>query len=82
MYGVFEREGEVFERKGDGEGIFDADLPLLPYGEGLPEFEMCQIRRIGRCVKRSGFSGVPQVEINGKIIIGFDKKAIDKELGF
>ena len=31
-------------------------------------------------VKKSGQMGVPQTEINGKIIVGFDKEAIDKEL--
>ena len=32
-------------------------------------------------VEKSGQMGVPQTEINGKIIIGFDKSAIEKELG-
>jgi glutaredoxin 3 len=32
-------------------------------------------------IKRSGEMGVPQVEINGKIIVGFNRDAIDKELG-
>ncbi len=32
-------------------------------------------------VEKSGQMGVPQVEINGKIIVGFDKDAIEKELG-
>lgn len=31
-------------------------------------------------IKKSGFTGVPQIEINGKLIIGFDKEAIEKEL--
>ena len=31
-------------------------------------------------VKKSGQMGVPQTEINGKIIVGFDKEAIDAEL--
>lgn len=31
-------------------------------------------------VERSGQMGVPQIEINGKIIVGFDKPAIEKEL--
>lgn len=31
-------------------------------------------------IAKSGFNGVPQIEINGKIIIGFDKEAIEKEL--
>ena len=32
-------------------------------------------------VQKSGQMGVPQIEIDGKIIVGFDKEAIDKELG-
>jgi glutaredoxin 3 len=32
-------------------------------------------------IAKSCFNGVPQIEINGKMIIGFDKEAIEKELG-
>jgi glutaredoxin 3 len=32
-------------------------------------------------IKKSGEMGVPQVEINGKIIVGFNRDAIDEELG-
>jgi len=32
-------------------------------------------------VKKSGQQGVPQTEINGKIIVGFDKPKIDRMLG-
>jgi|TARA_Y100000310_G_scaffold345431_1_gene464952 glutaredoxin-like YruB-family protein len=31
-------------------------------------------------VKKSGQMGVPVAEINGKIIVGFDKEAIEKAL--
>ena len=31
-------------------------------------------------IEKSGQMGVPQLEINGKIIVGFDKAAIEKEL--
>jgi len=31
-------------------------------------------------IKKSGQMGVPVLEINGKIIIGFDRKAIDEAL--
>jgi glutaredoxin len=31
--------------------------------------------------EKSGQMGVPVVDINGKIIIGFDKEAIKRELG-
>ncbi len=32
-------------------------------------------------VEKSGQMGVPQTEINGKIIVGFDKESIQRELG-
>jgi glutaredoxin 3 len=31
-------------------------------------------------IKKSGQMGVPQIDINGKIIVGFDREAIDEEL--
>lgn len=31
-------------------------------------------------IKKSGFTGVPQIEIKGKIIVGFDKEELEKEL--
>ncbi len=31
-------------------------------------------------ISKSGQMGVPQIEINGKIIVGFDRPAIEKEL--
>ena len=31
-------------------------------------------------ISKSGQMGVPQIEINGKIIVGFDKEAIEAEL--
>ncbi|MBN1792210.1 thioredoxin family protein [Candidatus Woesearchaeota archaeon] len=33
-----------------------------------------------RMISKSGQMGVPQTEINGKIIIGFDQEAIDDEI--
>ena len=32
-------------------------------------------------VRRSGRQGVPQVEINGRIVVGFDRAKIDRLLG-
>lgn len=32
-------------------------------------------------MEKSGFNGVPQIEINGKMIVGFNKEAIERELG-
>ena len=31
-------------------------------------------------IEKSGQMGVPQIDINGTLIVGFDKEAIDKEL--
>jgi len=31
-------------------------------------------------IKKSGEMGVPQIEIDGKIIVGFNRDAIDEEL--
>ncbi|MBN2142346.1 glutaredoxin family protein [Candidatus Woesearchaeota archaeon] len=33
-----------------------------------------------RMISMSGQMGVPQTEINGKIIVGFDQEAIEEEL--
>ncbi|MEM4257091.1 MAG: glutaredoxin family protein [Candidatus Diapherotrites archaeon] len=32
-------------------------------------------------IQKSGQQGVPVIDINGKIIVGFDRNAIKKELG-
>ena len=32
-------------------------------------------------IQKSGNTGVPQTDIDGKIIVGFDKEALVKELG-
>ncbi len=32
-------------------------------------------------LRRSGQSGVPVIDINGKIVVGFDRPKIDKYLG-
>lgn len=31
-------------------------------------------------IKKSGHTGVPQIEINGKLIVGFDRDAIEREI--
>lgn len=36
---------------------------------------------LNEMVKKSGQIGVPVVDIEGKIIVGFDREAISKELG-
>jgi glutaredoxin len=33
-----------------------------------------------KMIEKSGQMGVPQIEINGKIIVGFDNEAIEEEL--
>jgi len=37
-------------------------------------------KKLEEMIMKSGQMGVPQIEINGKIIVGFDKAAIEKEL--
>lgn len=48
------------------------------------EFEDIDVARDQEKAKemmsKSGQMGVPQIEINGKIIVGFDKAAIEREL--
>jgi len=34
-----------------------------------------------KMIDKSGQMGVPQIEIDGEIIVGFDKEEIDKKLG-
>ena len=36
--------------------------------------------KIKEMTQKSGQMGVPQIEINNKMIVGFDKEAIEKEL--
>jgi glutaredoxin-like YruB-family protein len=35
---------------------------------------------LNEMMEKSGQMGVPQIEINGKMIVGFDKEAIDQEI--
>ena len=35
---------------------------------------------LNEMMKKTGQSGVPQIEINGKMIVGFDQGAIEAEL--
>ena len=48
------------------------------------EFEDIDISSDEEAVKelfqKAGRFGIPQTEINGKMILGFDKKALEKEL--
>lgn len=37
-------------------------------------------KRAEEMIKKSGQSGVPVIEVDGKIIIGFDKVALKREL--
>lgn len=32
-------------------------------------------------IRKSGQMGVPVIDVNGKTIVGFDKEALEKELG-
>jgi len=31
-------------------------------------------------IRKTGMTGVPQIEINGKMIVGFNREALEKEL--
>jgi len=31
-------------------------------------------------IRKTGMTGVPQIEINGRMVIGFDRAALEKEL--
>ena len=31
-------------------------------------------------IRKTGMTGVPQIEINGKMIVGFNREAIEREL--
>jgi len=48
------------------------------------EFEEVDVSQNSKALKemmeKSGQSGVPQIEINGKIIVGFDEEKIEAEL--
>jgi len=48
------------------------------------EFEAVDVgedrERAEEMIRKSGQMGVPQIEINGKIIVGFNKLAIENEL--
>ena len=73
-------------------GIIVYSTPTCPYcslvkdylrGKGI-EFEEKDVskdREAAReMIEKSGQMGVPQIEINGKIIVGFNRDAIDEEL--
>lgn len=45
------------------------------------DINVAEDREAGKyIIKKSGQMGVPQIEINGKIIVGFDRDALNKEL--
>jgi len=68
--------------------------PICPYSSRLKdylkskkiEFENIDVsssqEKIQEMVEKSGQMGVPVIDIEGKIIVGFNKEEIDKELGF
>jgi len=44
-------------------------------------FDVSDPKNAQTMIDKSGQMGVPVLDIEGKIIVGFDKAAIDKELG-
>jgi glutaredoxin-like YruB-family protein len=73
-------------------GIIVYSTPTCPYcylvkdylkakGIEFEEKDVSKDREAAReMVEKSGQMGVPQIEINGKIIVGFNRDAIDEEL--
>ncbi len=54
---------------------------LKERGVEFEEVDVSMDREAAReMIEKSGHMGVPQIEINGKIIVGFEKEAIEKEL--
>jgi glutaredoxin 3 len=45
------------------------------------DFDVTDPKNAQTMIDKSGQMGVPVLDIEGKIIVGFDKAAIDKELG-
>jgi glutaredoxin 3 len=45
------------------------------------DFDVNDPKNAQTMIDKSGQMGVPVLDIEGKIIVGFDKEAIDKELG-
>lgn len=45
------------------------------------DFDVSDPKNAQTMIDKSGQMGVPVVDIEGKIIVGFDKAVIDKELG-
>ncbi len=54
---------------------------LKQKGVKFEEKDVSKDREAAReMIKKSGEMGVPQIEIDGKIIVGFNRDAIDEEL--
>jgi glutaredoxin-like YruB-family protein len=54
---------------------------LREKGVDFQEIDVSKDQEAARkMIEKSGQMGVPQMEINGKIIVGFDQEAIEKEL--
>lgn len=73
-------------------GIIVYSTPTCPYcnlvknylkskGIEFEEKDVSKDREAARkMIEKSGQMGVPQIDINGKIIVGFNREAIDEEL--
>ncbi|MBI5347515.1 MAG: glutathione S-transferase N-terminal domain-containing protein [Candidatus Aenigmarchaeota archaeon] len=54
---------------------------LKEKGVSFEEIDVSRDREAAKhMIKKSGQMSVPQIEINGKIIVGFNKAAMEKEL--
>ena len=54
---------------------------LKEHGVRFDEYNVAQdLRRADEMVKKSGQMGVPVVDINGRVIVGFNKSEIERAL--
>lgn len=55
---------------------------LAEKGVDFDDIDVSQDREAARqMVEKSGEMGVPQIEVNGKMIVGFNKEALEQEIG-
>lgn len=82
--------GSAYGLNEENKDIHITHLPMVPHVEGVFEGEKIKFENIDvssdqnavkEMVKKSGQMGTPVIDIEGKIIVGFDRRLIEKELG-
>ena len=72
---TYEQEFMTADQVGDAKDF------LKEKGVDFEDIDVSKDREAAKAmIQKSGQMGVPQIEINGKIIVGFDKPAIEAEL--